>query len=1156
MSFHSIQKTDSVASALWRAITATVFFGIAPLALAQQVLSPATISFGNVPLTLPVTQTATFTNNSTFQSVTITGLSTSDARFVATGSGVSPCNAGAVVSFGASCTYALTFTPTGTGAFNNITSVAYNLLTTPQTPLTQASSGTGFTPPSTASPASINFGNVPVTLTVTQNLTFTNTSNTTMFPASYTLASIATAGLGYTAVGSGATPCAVSLVLAPATSCTMTVSFQIGGTGSSNGTTTIGYQAGFGANPVFSAVVTLVGNGILMPSSLSPTSIAFGNVTVGTPVTQAFTFTNDSNTTAFPSTYTITNFATTGLGFSAVGSGAAPCAAGLTLAPGANCGATVTFQIFVTGSSNGTTTIDFLAGLGSDPPYSKSFGSSGNGVAGPLPAITSAASASGTVGSAFTYQIVATNTPTSFGASGLPAGLGINTATGQITGTPTSAGTFSAMITATNLSGTGSQLVTINIAAASAPTMTVAFAPASVSTNTNATMTLTLTNPNATPAAMSIGGSVTMPFGLNLSGLVDGCGASASVIVSTVTTINLGMGGTIPAFGSCTITVQAKSTTPGSFPVTVLPGNLITALGNNTNTSTATLTVASTTATYSPAGGLAFGNRTVGATSTPLTATFTNTSPITLTISSISFLGGGAGFSVLGSSKCLTTPTVAPAGSCTFDITANPASAAAFTDNVVVLTLPASTTTPANVALSVTGVAGAPAITLTPPSVVFGARTVNTTSPATLVTLGNAGTGLLTITSITASGDFGFTTSCPISPASLAVSLACPINITFTPLTATAISGSITIVSNAPGSPHIITLTGTGTALPVPGISLAPASLAFAAQTASTSSATQNVVVTNTGFANLTLSAISVGAPFSRVALVSASPPDCATSVAPSSSCQIGLIFTPTAAGSFTGQISITDNASGSPHKVALSGVGTSVAVPVISVNPLLAFGDQVINSSSSVQSLTITNTGAATLSVSAITLSGTNAANFTLSGQSACTSIAPTSSCTLTVTFAATTTGAKTAQINITSNAQNAALVNSVSLSANGILAPRPLLSVTSTAIGFGNVIFGGATPNQSITLTNGGGQAMNIVSVVAVGDFVQMSNCGSSLAPLASCTISIVFTPLLQGNRFGELVVTTNAATSPDRIPLSGTGCRWFSQAQSRFFLTSCGG
>ena len=115
--------------------------------------------------------------------------------------------------------------------------------------------------------------------------------------------------------------------------------------------------------------------------------------------------------------------------------------------------------------------------------------------------------------------------------------------------------------------------------------------------------------------------------------------------------------------------------------------------------------------------------------------------------------------------------------------------------------------------------------------------------------------------------------------------------------------------------------------------------------------------------------------------------------------------------------------------------------------------------------------------------------------------------------------------------------------------------MSFSATAVGYGNVIFGGATPNQVITLTNGGGQAMSIIGMLITGDFIQVNNCGTSLASLASCTISIFFTPLAQGNRIGEFVLTTSAATSPDRIQLAGTGCRWFSQSQSRFFLTNCG-
>ena len=67
--------------------------------------------------------------------------------------------------------------------------------------------------------------------------------------------------------------------------------------------------------------------------------------------------------------------------------------------------------------------------------------------------ITSATTASGTVGSAFSYQITATNTPTSYGATGLPAGLSVNTATGLISGTPTAAGTSTVTLSATNSAG-------------------------------------------------------------------------------------------------------------------------------------------------------------------------------------------------------------------------------------------------------------------------------------------------------------------------------------------------------------------------------------------------------------------------------------------------------------------------------------------------------------------------------------------------------------------------------------------------------------------------------------------------------------------------------------------------------------------------------
>jgi hypothetical protein len=79
------------------------------------------------------------------------------------------------------------------------------------------------------------------------------------------------------------------------------------------------------------------------------------------------------------------------------------------------------------------------------------------------PVITSATTASGTVGTSFSYQIIATNTPTSYGATGLPAGLSVNSTSGLISGTPTTSGTSTVTLSATNGTGTGHATLTLTV---------------------------------------------------------------------------------------------------------------------------------------------------------------------------------------------------------------------------------------------------------------------------------------------------------------------------------------------------------------------------------------------------------------------------------------------------------------------------------------------------------------------------------------------------------------------------------------------------------------------------------------------------------------------------------------------------------------------
>ena len=124
------------------------------------------------------------------------------------------------------------------------------------------------------------------------------------------------------------------------------------------------------------------------------------------------------------------------------------------------------------------------------------------------PAITSSLTSNGTVGTAYSYQITATNTPTSYSATGLPAGLTVNTTTGVISGTPTTAGTTNVTIGAINGSGTGTATLALTIAAASNPPVINSTLTSSVTVNTAYSYQITATN---TPTSFNATG---LPAGL------------------------------------------------------------------------------------------------------------------------------------------------------------------------------------------------------------------------------------------------------------------------------------------------------------------------------------------------------------------------------------------------------------------------------------------------------------------------------------------------------------------------------------------------------------------------------------------------------------------------------------------------------------------
>ena len=131
-----------------------------------------------------------------------------------------------------------------------------------------------------------------------------------------------------------------------------------------------------------------------------------------------------------------------------------------------------TFQVTFDPSADGLriATISIANNDSNENPYT--FAIQGTGISAPV--ITSSLTASGSQGTAFTYSITATNTPTSYNATGLPAGLSINTTTGVISGTPSVSGTFNVTITATN--GIGSDNQTLVITLGTGPCLSEAFA--------------------------------------------------------------------------------------------------------------------------------------------------------------------------------------------------------------------------------------------------------------------------------------------------------------------------------------------------------------------------------------------------------------------------------------------------------------------------------------------------------------------------------------------------------------------------------------------------------------------------------------------------------------------------------------------------------
>jgi len=400
----------------------------------------------------------------------------------------------------------------------------------------------------------------------------------------------------------------------------------------------------------------------------------------------------------------------------------------------------------------------------------------------------------------------------------------------------------------------------------------------------------------------------------------------------------------------------------------------------------------------------------------------------------------------------------------------------------------------------------APGVSVSSASIDLGNTDIGLTSATKSVILFNVGSATLNISDVSFTGtnaaEFDQTNTCD---ASVLAGHNCAIALTFTPTDIGPRTGSLTISTNAAGSPPNILLRGNGT-LPGAMDSLSLTSLNFGNQPVGTPSGTRTVTVTSTGTMPVTFFSVTASGDYAASTACLAAP------LAPTSTCTVNVTFTPTASGLRPGTLTLTDDTSASPHTIALSGTGVAPAVTFST--PSLTFGNQLVGTTSSAQSVTLTNTGTLALNISNIAMAG----DFAKSADT-CTGslVVPSATCTISATFTPTAAGSRTGTMTLIDNAPGSP--HSVNLSGTGTQEFTLSLKTNSPAINAGQ------TASYTITLTPAGGFNQTI-AVTCTG------------APkAAACSVSPNSRTLDGTNPFDATVSVTTTARSVT-APLLGPG------------------
>ncbi|WP_263353985.1 choice-of-anchor D domain-containing protein [Acidicapsa acidisoli] len=719
--------------------------------------------------------------------------------------------------------------------------------------------------------------------------------------------------------------------------------------------------------------------------TLTPTSLTFPSTTVGvTSATQSVTLKNTGT-----STITLSSETLTGADPSSYLISAKTCST--TLAAGATCTVSIEFKPTATGTltaslsvadnATGSPQAVALSGTGVGVPLatlsptSLTFASTTVGVTTAAQVVT--VKNSGTAALALSSETITGTGATSFLKSATTCGTSLAvgaTCTVSVEFKPLAAGALTASLAIADNATGSPQAVALSGTGVGVPTVTLS--PTS--------LTFASTTVGATTAAqvVTVKNSGTAALTLT-SETLTGTGATSFVKSATTCGTSLAVGAT------CTVSVEFKPLAAGALTASLSVAD--NATGSPQAVALSGTGVGVPAVTLSPTS-LTFASTTVGVTTAAQVVTVKNSGTAALTLSSETITGTGATSFLKSATTCGTS--LAVGATCTVSVEFKPLAAGALTASLSVVDN--ATGSPQAVALSGTGV-GVPAVTLSPTSLTFASTTVGVTTAAQVVTVKNSGTAALTLTSETLTGTdpTSFVISAKTCGTSLAVSATCTVSVEFKPVATGALTASLAVADNATGSPQKVALSGTGVAASTPTVTLTPTTIAFPATVVGVTSDAQIVTLKNTGTVAVTVSSIALGgtnaSSFEEIGT-------CGTSLAAGASCSLYVAFKPVSAAALSGTLSVTDNATGSPQKVTLTGTGTTAPSVKLSTTSL-SFPTTTHGTTSAAQAVTLTNGGTATLTLTSITLTGTNPTDFEELNTCGAT-LAPAASCVVYVAF------------------------------------------------------------------------------------------------------------------------------------------------------------